>query len=44
MKLQIMANAKYYSSQEAFEEVTDRVRRGDIVGFKGYPAKTKKVI
>jgi len=43
VKLQIMANAKYYQSQEEFEQVTDRIRRGDIVGFKGIPAKTKKV-
>jgi len=42
LKLQIMANAKYYSSEEAFCEITDKVKRGDIVGFKGHPAKTKK--
>ncbi|ODN01824.1 Lysine--tRNA ligase [Orchesella cincta] len=42
LKLQIMANAKYYPSEEAFGEITDRVKRGDIVGFKGHPAKTKK--
>jgi lysyl-tRNA synthetase class 2 len=44
VKLQIMANAKYFTGGEsAFEEAVDRVRRGDIVGFVGYPAKTKKV-
>jgi lysyl-tRNA synthetase class 2 len=37
-----MANAKYYATQEAFEEINDRIRRGDIVGFRGHPAKTKK--
>lgn len=42
VKIQIMANAKYYPSEEAFAQITDRVRRGDIVGFKGHPAKTKK--
>lgn len=37
-----MANAKYYSSEAAFIAITERVKRGDIVGFKGHPAKTKK--
>jgi len=43
VKLQIMANAKYFSSLEAFEATTDRIKRGDIAGARGHPAKTKKV-
>jgi len=42
VKLQIMANAKYFKGGD-FEEAVDRVRRGDIIGFVGHPAKTKKV-
>ncbi|XP_041376266.1 lysine--tRNA ligase-like isoform X2 [Gigantopelta aegis] len=42
VKIQIMANAKYYTSEEAFEEMTEKVKRGDIVGVKGRPGKTKK--
>lgn len=42
VKLQVMANAKLYESEEAFAEDTARLRRGDIVGIQGYPGKTKK--
>jgi lysyl-tRNA synthetase class 2 len=43
VKVQIMANAKYYSKgEEEFENQMDRVRRGDIIGAVGHPAKTKK--
>ncbi|CAG7819592.1 unnamed protein product [Allacma fusca] len=43
VKVQIMANAKYFTKGEAeFEDQMDRVRRGDIVGAVGHPAKTKK--
>jgi lysyl-tRNA synthetase class 2 len=44
VKLQIMANAKYFTAERDFEEALDRMRRGDIVGFIGHPAKTKKVL
>jgi len=43
VKVQVMANAKYFPSQEKFEQIMGRMRRGDIVGFVGHPAKTKKV-
>lgn len=43
VKLQIMANAKHFANEGQFEEAVDRIRRGDIVGFTGHPAKTKKV-
>lgn len=42
VKLQVMANARSYASEEAFAQDTDRIRRGDIVGVVGNPGKTKK--
>lgn len=42
LKIQVMANAKLYSSEEAFIAETDKIRRGDIIGINGYPGKTKK--
>jgi len=41
-KIQIMANYKLYAAPEQFAADTDRLRRGDIVGVTGHPAKTKK--
>ncbi|XP_050306660.1 lysine--tRNA ligase isoform X2 [Anthonomus grandis grandis] len=41
-KLQIMATAKQYESEQLFEEDTDKIRRGDIIGVKGVPTRTKK--
>lgn len=43
VKLQIMANAKHFCDPQQFEDAIDKVKRGDIVGFIGNPAKTKKV-
>lgn len=42
VKIQIMANAKYYKSEEEYRTMEDRLRRGDIVGVRGRPGKTKK--
>ncbi|CAL1532306.1 unnamed protein product [Lymnaea stagnalis] len=42
VKIQVMANAKYYESPEAYEKMIDKIKRGDIVGIKGKPGKTKK--
>ncbi|XP_013182950.1 lysine--tRNA ligase isoform X1 [Amyelois transitella] len=42
VKLQVMANAKMYESEEKFEKDTDKLRRGDIIGCIGHPGKTKK--
>uniref|UniRef100_A0A0B7AQE1 Lysine--tRNA ligase n=1 Tax=Arion vulgaris TaxID=1028688 RepID=A0A0B7AQE1_9EUPU len=42
VKIQVMANSKHYESPEAFDEIVDKLRRGDIVGVKGKPGKTKK--
>ncbi|XP_019878000.1 lysine--tRNA ligase isoform X1 [Aethina tumida] len=41
-KLQVMATAKHYESEEKFVEDTDKIRRGDIIGVEGVPTKTKK--
>jgi lysyl-tRNA synthetase class II len=40
-KIQIMFNAAYASTPEAYEWSRDNVRRGDIVGAVGHPGKTK---
>lgn len=42
LKLQVMANAKLYKSVQEFETDTGKIRRGDIIGIDGFPAKTKK--
>ncbi|GBP66565.1 Lysine--tRNA ligase [Eumeta japonica] len=42
VKIQVMANAKLYESEEKFETDTDKLRRGDIIGCTGHPGKTKK--
>ncbi|SPP77991.1 lysine--tRNA ligase isoform X1 [Drosophila guanche] len=42
VKLQVMASAKSYKPEAAFEPDTAKLRRGDIIGVKGHPGKTKK--
>ncbi|CAL4066434.1 unnamed protein product [Meganyctiphanes norvegica] len=41
LKLQVMANMKFYESEEAFTLDCNKVRRGDIVGVKGNAVRTK---
>lgn len=41
VKIQIMANAKYYKSEEDYRVMDERLRRGDMVGVRGRPGKTK---
>jgi len=42
-KVQVMANARAYKAgEDAFLADVGKIRRGDIVGFTGKPAKTKK--
>lgn len=37
-----MANARFHQgSQEDFVALHDRIKRGDIVGFKGHPTRSK---
>ncbi|KAH8408945.1 hypothetical protein KR009_004247 [Drosophila setifemur] len=42
VKVQVMANAKSYKSEQDFEADTAKLRRGDIIGVIGHPGKTKK--
>ena len=42
VKIQVMANAKLYESEEKFAVDTAKLRRGDIIGCVGNPGKTKK--
>ncbi|KAE8751299.1 hypothetical protein FOCC_FOCC001870 [Frankliniella occidentalis] len=41
-KIQVMANAKLYESEEQFAADIGKIRRGDIIGCLGKPGKTKK--
>ncbi|RVE74512.1 hypothetical protein OJAV_G00022920 [Oryzias javanicus] len=42
VKLQVMANSRNYKSEEAFAAINQKLRRGDIIGVRGNPGKTKK--
>lgn len=42
VKIQVMANARLYSSEGKFVTDIDKIKRGDIIGIEGYPGKTKK--
>lgn len=42
VKIQVMANARLYESEDKFASDIDKIRRGDIIGIDGYPGKTKK--
>lgn len=39
--LQVLANAKYHKGEDDFATTHGRVRRGDIVGFRGHPTRSK---
>ncbi|KAI1724237.1 tRNA synthetases class II (D, K and n) domain-containing protein [Ditylenchus destructor] len=39
--LQILANAQYHKGQTEFEELHERIRRGDIIGVTGHPTRSK---
>lgn len=42
-KVQIMADLKTYGGDEdVFDKITRIIKRGDVVGVKGYPGKSKK--
>lgn len=41
-KIQIMSSADTYASEAAFAAIHAVLRRGDIVGVKGFPGKSKK--
>ncbi|EFO25270.2 lysyl-tRNA synthetase [Loa loa] len=40
-RLQVLANARFHSGDEAFDNLHDRIKRGDIIGVNGYPARSK---
>lgn len=42
VKIQVMANARGYQSEDEFAADTEKIRRGDIIGVEGIPGKTKK--
>lgn len=41
-KLQVMSNAQFFPSEDEYFKMNDKIRRGDIIGVKGRPGKTKK--
>jgi lysyl-tRNA synthetase, class II len=42
VKVQVMANARLYESEDKFVADTAKIKRGDIIGVIGKPAKSKK--
>uniref|UniRef100_A0A8C3AC83 Lysine--tRNA ligase n=1 Tax=Cyclopterus lumpus TaxID=8103 RepID=A0A8C3AC83_CYCLU len=42
VKLQVMATSRNYKSEDAFVAINNKLRRGDIIGVRGNPGKTKK--
>ncbi|XP_076584433.1 lysine--tRNA ligase isoform X1 [Chaetodon auriga] len=42
VKLQVMANSRNYKSEEDFVVINNKLRRGDVIGVRGNPGKTKK--
>lgn len=42
VKIQVMANARMYQSEEEFCADLIKIKRGDIIGVTGNPGKTKK--
>lgn len=42
VKIQALCDKRSYHNPEAFAEVNSLLRRGDLVGFKGVPARAKK--
>jgi lysyl-tRNA synthetase class 2 len=39
--LQVLANARYHKGTEEFADLHDRIKRGDIIGVIGHPARSK---
>lgn len=42
VKIQVMANARFYVNEDEFAVDNGKIRRGDIIGIEGSPGKTKK--
>ena len=42
-QIQVMASEAFYAAgPEAFQEITGAIRRGDIIGIKGFPGRSKR--
>eukprot|EP01098_Paradermamoeba_levis_P006310 TRINITY_DN261_c0_g1_i2.p1 TRINITY_DN261_c0_g1~~TRINITY_DN261_c0_g1_i2.p1 ORF type:complete len:528 (+),score=240.21 TRINITY_DN261_c0_g1_i2:95-1678(+) len=41
VKVQVLADGKSYENKEEFDKIIDLLRRGDVVGIKGYPARAR---
>lgn len=42
VKVQVMANGRLYENEDKFMADTAKIKRGDIIGVIGKPAKSKK--
>lgn len=42
VKLQVMSNARFFQPEDSYEEINDKIKRGDIIGVVGRPGKTKR--
>jgi len=40
-KLQMLCDKRHYENEKEFDRIHDLLRRGDIVGIKGFPARAK---
>lgn len=41
LKLQVMCNVNNHKSERDFHELHSTIRRGDIIGVRGRPGRTK---
>ncbi|KAJ3201887.1 Lysine--tRNA ligase [Entophlyctis luteolus] len=42
LKIQVLAQLQFHTGNRPFDEIHGILRRGDIVGIKGFPGKSKK--
>jgi lysyl-tRNA synthetase class 2 len=42
VKVQVLANARYYCDENKYFNDTSKIGRGDIIGVTGFPCKSKK--
>jgi len=40
-KLQVLSNFQFYEDKDDYPKITELLRRGDIIGIIGYPARSK---
>ncbi|VDD92537.1 unnamed protein product, partial [Enterobius vermicularis] len=41
LQLQVLANARYHKGKDQFADLHEKIKRGDIVGVIGHPARSK---